>query len=198
MLLFFRIAGRFEEIYEKFKGLDFADDILINQKWHSNYEQSDIEARRIIKKFLKNIITNNDSIIDIGCGKGKMLYFFSKFPFKNINGLEYENNIAEIARYNLKKLNINNSRIFISDAKIFNDYDEYNYFYMFNPFGGDIFSSCARNIKQSVSRKPRKIRLIYHNPVYHDILISMGYSVEAKLPRVSYITEINVYTLPVD
>ena len=46
-------------------------------------------------------VTDKDAIIDIGCGKGRMLYFFSQFPFKYVDGLEYSRELVAAAEGNI-------------------------------------------------------------------------------------------------
>ncbi len=43
-----------------------------------------------------------------------------------------------------------------------------------------------RNIKASLSRTPRKIHVIYFNPLQHDLLISEGFKQEQELSRGFY------------
>ena len=56
-------------------------EIAENEEKGNKYQPSTDSLKKVLKK-LK--ITQEDSIIDIGCGKGKALYIMSKFPFDKI------------------------------------------------------------------------------------------------------------------
>lgn len=102
-------------------------------------------------------ITDNDSIIDIGSGKGWALTLFNLFPFKKITGIELSKIDNNICINNLNLLNIKNIEIINHDALLFNDYDDYNYLYFYNPFGADIFENIIKKIKNI------NTKVIYNN-----------------------------------
>lgn len=60
------------------RGLDFSGIIEMNEKDHNRYTPTRWGIRHIIKRYLRGKITNDDAIIDIGGGKGKIIYFFSR------------------------------------------------------------------------------------------------------------------------
>lgn len=90
---------------DKMRGLDFAREVQ-TENGIMYGAPSTLRVRYIVNKYFKNHITDSDSIIDIGCGKGKMLTFFCKYPFKNISGLEYVKEMVDIAQNNLNVLKI--------------------------------------------------------------------------------------------
>ena len=174
--------------YEDFRGLDFVRrDMSVKGKGNAGYEESPFYARSVIGKYLRGKISEKDSILDAGCGKGKMLYFLTKFPFGKICGLEYSPKLVEIARRNMSKIrNGGGVEIIHGDASVFDDIDRYNYFYIFNSFDDTIMKPFLRNIKASLSRTPRKIHIIYFNPLQHELLISEGFTQEQELSRGFY------------
>ena len=94
-----------EHIYDLIRGVDFN---LTNRKYEGDgrneYAVSSLLYRKAIGKYLRGKVTPDDAIIDIGCGKCQMLYFFSKFPFRKIGGLEYSQRLIDIAERNMQKL----------------------------------------------------------------------------------------------
>ena len=91
---------------EKILGLDFESRVDVYEEDHNYYSPTSFMSRVVLKKYFRSKITSSDAIIDVGCGKGKMLYFFSKFPFKKIRGLEYSQKIVNIAQKNIKILHL--------------------------------------------------------------------------------------------
>ena len=155
--------------FEVLKGVDFKRNIKkskskVLQKYY-NYEHT-------IKEDLVNVlndlkISKNDKILDIGCGKGYALYLMHQFNFKNIDGIELSKKLSDIAKKNFmiikKKTNIYNI-----NAIKFKYYENYNFFYMFNPFNSSIMEIVLNKIIKKINKK--KIYIIYNNPTCHLIL----------------------------
>jgi SAM-dependent methyltransferase len=116
-------------------------------------------------------LKQNDAIVDLGCGKGGALISLADFPFSKITGVEISEELIEIAKINLNRLNINNVELVCCDAADFVDLDEYNYIYLYNPFPCSVLSVVINNIKKSLARIPRKITIIYLNPVCHELIV---------------------------
>jgi predicted RNA methylase len=75
-------------------------------------------------------ITHNDSIIDVGCGKGGAIITLCAFKFGKVAGVELSDKLVDIALQNLKKLKITGVPIHCCDAVEFSRYDEFNYIYV--------------------------------------------------------------------
>lgn len=142
-------------------------EIVENEEKGNKYQPSTDRLKKVLKKMN---ITNQDSIIDIGCGKGKALYIMSKFPFKQISGYDLSQELVDLAKSNMKNLNLNNIDIFVADASDFTDYDKYNYFYIYNSVPEKVFIKLIKNITKNLKKNPRECVFIYLNPVYDDIL----------------------------
>lgn len=115
-----------------------------------------------MKELMKNF-SEKDSILDVGCGKGRMLVFFKKYPFAKVDGLEYSNELIEIAKSNMSKLNLD-CRIYQGDAKEWDKYGNYIVFYLFNPFNGSTMEGLINKLIESYRINNRKITVIYFNP----------------------------------
>lgn len=141
----------------------------------SRYQATSSLYDRSLKAFLKQQHHENDAIIDIGCGKGRMLEVFSCFDFSKVAGVEYSLELAEVARMNMQKLGVS-CKVFTGDATIFNAYDDYNYFYLFNPFPEPIMEKFVKKLKESIAQNPRKITIIYTNPLCLSVFLESGFS----------------------
>jgi len=128
-----------------------------------------------LKYALKKMnISESDSIIDLGCGLGSPMFYMMKFPFKKISGVEYSKELYEGCQRNLDKLNDQRLNVFFSDAGNFNSFNEYNYIFMYNPFGITTMRKVIEKIAQSYIENPRVITLIYKNPVFDNAIIDAG------------------------
>lgn len=129
----------------------------------SDYDTYSCSPESVFEILTKIDITENDSILDIGAGRGFIMTLCYILPFKLIGGVEISKKDVEIMKNNFNELKINFDKIKIYDYDIlnFNDYDKYNYFYFYNPFGEEIFELIIKNIK-SYSKNPKIIYLNIH------------------------------------
>ena len=95
---------------------------------YTSYAPSCIELYATIQKLNVN---SNDSILDIGSGRGYALTIFHKFPFKKITGIEINDEDVGISKQNLDILNLKSINIIHDDIFNFTEWDNYNYFYFY-------------------------------------------------------------------
>lgn len=173
MLLFYYIKCK----NEKFRGLDFTEnrsgvDLNLPRDRSWGYATaSNIYLNPVFRRFK---ITGNDKIVDIGSGKGYALLKFRKYPFSKIAGIELSKELYDISKKNLEKLEINNIELYNMDASKFDHYDAFNYYYFYNPFLDCVMQEVIDKIKESLIKKPRKVVIIYRNPMCHDVIINSG------------------------
>jgi len=166
-LLYYKIVNRLS-------GIDLADTSLgdgsrFNELAH-HYTDSGGPDLDVVLESLG--INEEDSIVDIGCGKGGALITLSKYPFLHIGGVDIDKKLLDIAKSNLCKLHIKNVELFCSDASAFIELDTYNYVYMYNPFPFNVMKDVISNIILSLSKYPRNMTIIYRNPVCHAIIVN--------------------------
>jgi 16S rRNA G966 N2-methylase RsmD len=80
------------------------------------------------------------SFLDIGSGKGKVVYQALKLGAKHAEGLEVSEKLHSIASKNFKILGVQKNCIsnFI-DSRKFHRYDEFDIYFLFNPFEDDVY-----------------------------------------------------------
>lgn len=117
-------------------------------------------------------LDNNDSVMDLGCGKGYAMYLLGMYSFKNIYGIEKNKMLAEIAKSNCKKLN-NPSRYQVLAEDVLDAFkggkskeiiDKTNYFYIYNSFPRNIIKQVILSIEQSGYDNNRDVTLWYVQP----------------------------------
>ena len=172
-----RIKRKIEINYEKLQGLDFSKTVSpevlgLDSKFVSPGSPS---GNKYLKNCLSSLnINKNDRILYIGCAKGSVIKYLQMFPFEYVHGIELSNYLSETAIKNFKRLKKNNVKIFNQDAKKFNRYTDYNYFYMYNPFPKVIMKDVLNEIiTQNFSNQT--LYIVYNNPVCHDTILSSGF-----------------------
>ena len=174
-------------------GLDFlgvikVEDLQLNPEIVSKGSPS---GNSYLKNVLKNIgINKKDSILDIGSAKGSALKTMLDFPFQNIDGIEISPELVEIAKRNFQKLKTNKVEIFNENASCFMGYNNYNYFYLYNPFPEIILKKVFNQMNKQIMGK--EIFIIYNNPVCHDLLINSKFLLVKQFPD-AWNNGINLY-----
>jgi SAM-dependent methyltransferase len=177
------LVRRCEIFYERQIGLDFlsvnsVEDLGLDSKLVSKCSPSG--NKYLVKCFSDFKITKEDSILDIGCGKGSAIRALSSFNFYKIDGLEISEYLANIARANFKILKDNKPNIFNCNALKFNDYNNYNYLYLYNPFPPSVFEGFLIILNSQINNK--KLFIIYNNPVCGQLLIEDGFKLIKNYP----------------
>jgi 16S rRNA A1518/A1519 N6-dimethyltransferase RsmA/KsgA/DIM1 with predicted DNA glycosylase/AP lyase activity len=162
---------------ERFQGVDFAtivepEEVGLDSKFVVHSSPS---GNKYLIRILKDLqITNQDSILDIGCGKGSAMLAMLKFPFASVDGIELAMEIADIAIQNLTKLKKQRWHVFNDNAITFKNYNSYNMLYMYHPFPEEIMRPVVANIHSSIASREQEMLLIYNNPVCHELIVNDG------------------------
>lgn len=161
------IIYTFSSIFlEKTRGLDFSmrDIHLIKEtdgKMHGYCKATEAHVRSI---FLQIDFDRFNKLLDIGCGKGAVLREATKYPFKKIDGVDIDGRLVKIANKNFEILGLaDRVNCYAESATDFLHYDDYNIFFLFNPFGKEIL---AEVIKKVLQNRCTECCIIYYHPVY--------------------------------
>ena len=151
-------------LWEKPRGLDFSmRQKTVGIKTEGNHGYA-LTPKKAFDNVVQRLdISASDKFIDIGCGKGGVLYFASKYyPFGRVAGVEIEDSLYEIAVRNFRKPNIPSIEIFHDNAVTFDRYNEFNVFYLFNPFEPNIYREVVDSILSTLndSRNDSRVYLI--------------------------------------
>ncbi len=182
--IFEKTYRRFEIFFEKLLGLDFktvipSEDLGFDKNL---VVQCSPSGGHYLKKILKDLkISNHDSILDIGCGKGSAIKTMMKFSFNQISGIEISNHLHLIAKQNFKKLRSKNIEITNINAENYMNYGNFNYFYMYNPFPSSVMHVVLKKIIAQ-SYKYKKIKILYNNPICSEVILSYGFKILKEYP----------------
>lgn len=112
----------------------------------------------------------DDVAVEIGSGLGRALCAMARYRVKKCIGVEFSPKLVERARENVRHLRGRRSPVeLIASDAAFVDYSEGTAFYLFNPFGETTMRVVLERIHESVRAKPRRVRLLYVNPVHEDV-----------------------------
>jgi precorrin-6B methylase 2 len=147
---------------------NFENGTMYMSSWTKTIRQATLKAINIFSLEHEDI-----ALIDLGCGKGKVLCVWSKmFPkIQKIMGVDYSPHLIEICTENLHKISANNVQVICDNvAEVNLPYnDNINIFYLYNPFDEEILVKFLNKFKSTNSI------IIYTNPVHIDIFYKKGF-----------------------
>ena len=112
-----------------------------------------------------------DHLIDIGCGKGRVLCFFALRRVRRCSGIEIRQDLAQDALRNARSLRGRRARIDVTRADAIEaDIGDASVVYLFNPFSAEVMEPVLRKIENSLRARPRALRICYVNPVHGALL----------------------------
>src|ERR1700722_5630640 len=115
------------------------------------------------------------TFVDLGSGKGRTLLMASDYPFLRIVGVELLPTLHHAAQENLAKYRSESQKCFAlesicADATEFSLPTDPILLFLFNPFPESGLRRVIANLENSLREHPRKIYVIYHNPLLEHVL----------------------------
>ena len=135
----------------------------------------------ILEKLLSQFCAHSDcrSIVDLGCGKGRVMAVAAHYGFQRITGVEFAVELCEEAHRNLRrteqKVPCFKWNIFRGHVLHYHIRQDDSVFFLFNPFDGNTLSSFLSRLDESCQRFQRTTYFLYANPEYGRVLEARGY-----------------------
>lgn len=143
------------------------------QGFHSSfhyhrYEPTSYQDLEVL--FKQYELKKSDSIVDFGCGKGRLNFYIHYLFHATVIGVEmneefYQDAVENKKSYIKKHKNSGNQIQFhccLAEEYQINPSD--NHFYFFNPFSIQIFMKIIKNILISVEESARDVELVLYYP----------------------------------
>lgn len=128
-------------------------------------------ARKVLQRLKKY---GSDGFVDFGSGKGQVLLAASSLGYTNIKGVEFAEELHEIAKSNIKRYTLQNKRKSVptsicADAGQYKVQPDDKLFYFFYPFKRQLMEQVVENIEMSVSDNPRQVFAVMLYPKDADV-----------------------------
>ena len=122
-------------------------------------------------------IAKSDKLIDFGCGKGRVGFYLAFYNKCKVIGVEYDPRLYNSAIENHKRA-VSSGRVEFINANA-SDYiieDDVTCVYFFNPFSIQVLKDVIKNLRSSLERNYREIKLFFYYPSdeYLDLLSNIG------------------------
>jgi SAM-dependent methyltransferases related to tRNA (uracil-5-)-methyltransferase len=140
---------------------------------HQFQTNSHLVIRRVIR-FVQP--EPSDTVIVLGCAKGRALCHFARVPVRKVVGIEISAPLAEIAKQNAGRLHKRKSPIDvrITDAAIA-DLSEASLIYMFNPFGENTLRRVLTRVASSHRETKKSLKIVYLNPRFSNVFVDFPF-----------------------
>jgi SAM-dependent methyltransferase len=129
--------------------------------------------------------------LDLGCGKGRALCMAAHVGFKKVTGVDFSKELCDQAVANLaltkQQVQEFKSVVVNNDAFYFEIPDDVDCIFFFNPFDEIIMSAVINNIFESLQTNPRKLTIIYVNPLHIEQFLKAGYKQTWHSKKMKYI-----------
>jgi hypothetical protein len=120
------------------------------------------------------------SFIDFGSGKGRALLVACRFPFRAVIGVEFCQNLHDVAQRNLQSLVLKTKqcrdlRSVCMDAADFIIPEEPIVVFLNNPFVGPVLDRMVANLRRSLEQVPRSCFVLYFHPFHINVFEAAGF-----------------------
>lgn len=132
-------------------------------QYHHPYEPT---PYRVLDRLVKSgFFREGDTVLDYGCGKGRVGFFLSYRGNANAIGIEYDDTIYNIALENRKSVISRRKPDFVpAKAEEYPVPPQVNRCYFFNPFSVEILRGVMARILESWYAHPRELFLFFYYP----------------------------------
>ena len=134
---------------------------------------------KLLSAFRK--FSDSKSIIDLGCGKGRVMVVAAYFGFTSITGVDFAKELCEEAKSNMikvqKKFTALKWKVICNDVLNYDISPDDCVFFMFNPFTKDILEKFLQKTEHSLQLAHRTIYFLYASPLHIEVLLKYGYKI---------------------
>lgn len=109
------------------------------------------------------------TFVDLGSGKGRVLFVAAEFPFRKVQGVEFAADLHRAALQNIKTYRHAKRRCAALES-MQADATEYVFpqgnlvVYLYNPFGAEALTTVLGNLQRSLTEQPRHVIVLLMNP----------------------------------
>jgi hypothetical protein len=166
-------------LWDKWMRVDTAHsrDTAVVQGTCTDSHEFQTNAHSTIRQLIKRVKPGpSDTIIVLGCAKGRALCHFARLNVRGVIGIEISAKLARIAESNALRLRGRRAPIEVRevDAAVAN-LSEGSIFYMFNPFGERTLCAVLAGLERTHLPTGRPLTIIYVNPRFGDVCDRVGW-----------------------
>jgi SAM-dependent methyltransferase len=132
-------------------------------------------------------IGGGDTFLELGCGKGQVLFVAAHFPFGRVVGLDLSEDMIAVARRNMDptkhRFRCQDVDLVVGDAAELRIADDVNVCYLYNAFPRPVLERVLDNLDVSLAAHPRRMRLFYLELEEPGVIAAHGYREVRRIRR---------------
>lgn len=146
----------------------------------------------ILERLMNEIVTydNNKTLLDLGCGKGRVMIVAAEYGFEQITGVDFSKEFCDEAKVTTAIFTEKDPRVHFTiinaDALFYDIPQDITTIFLFNPFDEMIMDGVVMNIIKSQQAFPRTIRALYANPQHKSVFLENGFREIFYLRKLNY------------
>jgi SAM-dependent methyltransferase len=142
--------------------------------WRGHYEPT--RYRDLFRMLRHARIGADDVYVDLGCGMGRTVFAAHSLGAKRAIGVDIDPALIAACQANLARSRGGAAGIeFVTAAAETFAHDDTTVLFMFHPFGDGTLRAVIDALGEAQRRRPRTLRVVYHNPVYDELLGASGW-----------------------
>ena len=130
-------------------------------------------------------------LLDIGSGKGRAICVAAAKGCKKVSGIDISKSLCMDALQNLSIIQQQHpsilAKVILKDALLYEIPEDIDCIFLFNPFDAYLMEEVVKNIKKSLSLHPRKLTVIYANPLYKSLFTDVEFKETFHYQKMKYI-----------
>lgn len=123
---------------------------------------------------------HNKTLLDMGCGKGRVMLVAARFGFRQITGVELVREYCRQAEEQIKTASRSlpsvSFEILCTDAGTYRIPHGVQTVFFYNPFNKEVMGAVIENILASLRREPRPLFVVYLNPIFKQKFFATGFN----------------------
>ena len=144
---------------------------------HDHVPARPTRARQVLRE-LPISDHSNYVFVDLGSGKGRVMFVAARYPFRRIEGVEFAVDLHEEARQNIARYRHRERRCariesLNMDAVDYRFPDENLVVHLFNPFGPSVMEKVMANLAASIAARPRHVVVAMLYPEFAEPVASL-------------------------
>ena len=181
-----------DKAFDDFLSIDTMECIGAERPTEDNNIYQATYYRDLVTIFDMVSMEPEDTLVDFGCGLGRVLFYGNSRHYCRTTGIEadrqvYDKLLENAAGYQKRFYDQEDRMLFYNMPSQEYEIADGDNFYFFNPFSAEIFRSVIDNIIDSVSRCPRDIYLMLYYPTfeYQKVMRDSRYFVLKNIVKLS-------------
>jgi SAM-dependent methyltransferase len=158
-------TGRIKDtVWDFIHGVDTGGIVPSEAPHGVRYEATSPQHFQVLMRKLPPELIGRSSFIDMGSGKGRVLLLAAGYPFRRVLGVEYSEQLHEVARKNIASYR--GPRQCASIDSIHGDAGVYQFpdgplvVFFNNPFHSPVMTAVVENLKKALREEPRDAALL--------------------------------------